>query len=72
MKYLPSAQPIPKDKRAEINDKLLFLVEYDKLEQYGISKQEVFNSYTGDGGLHGLKYDDYDNYHCATRFSVKS
>lgn len=63
MKYLPSAQSIPQDKRAEVNDKLLFLVEYDKLEQYGVSKQELFNSYTGDGGLHGLKYADYDNYY---------
>jgi len=63
MKYKPTAQHIPQDKRAEINDKLLFLVEYDKLEQYGVTKQDVFNSYTGDGGLHGLNYGDYDNYH---------
>jgi hypothetical protein len=63
MKYIPSAQNIPQDKRAEINDKILFLVEYDKLEQYNITKDEVFNSYTGDGGLHGLKYDDYESYY---------
>ena len=62
MKYIPSDQAIPHDKRAEINDKLLFLAEYDRLEQYGLTKQDVFNSYTGDGGLHGLNYSDYDNY----------
>ena len=62
MKYLPSEQTIPQDKRAEVNDKLLFMAEYDRLEQYGVTKEDVFNSYTGDGGLHGLKYGDYENY----------
>ena len=62
MKYQPTPQAIPRDKRQEVNDKLLFLAEYGKLEQYGISRQDVFNAYTGDGGLHGLQYDDYDNY----------
>jgi predicted RNA methylase len=54
---------IPQDKRTEINDKLLFLVDYDRLDQYGVTKEDVFNSYTGDGGLHGLKYKDYGNYY---------
>ena len=63
MKYIPPEQRIPQDKRAETNDKILFLVDYDRLGQYGLTKQDVFNSYTGDGGLHGLKAADYDNYH---------
>jgi len=62
MKYKPITQMIPQDKRREVNDKLLFLVDYGKLEEYGVTRQEVFNAYTGDGGLHGLKYEDYDNY----------
>jgi len=62
MKYTPSEQSVPQDKRAEVNDKMLFLTEYGRLEQYGVTKQDVFNLYTGDGGLHGMKYEDYDNY----------
>lgn len=63
MKYAPTDMLIPPNKRADINDKLLFLVEYGKLEQYGVTKQDVLNSYTGDGGLHGLRSDDYADYY---------
>jgi len=63
MKYQPTASTIPQEKRAEVNDKLLFMVDYDKLDEYGVTRQDVFNAYTGGGGLHGLKYEDYDNYY---------
>lgn len=29
----------------------------------GIRKQQIFNAYTGEGGLHGLKFKDYSSYH---------
>lgn len=31
--------------------------------QAGITGEDIYNAYTGDGGLHGLERKDYDNYH---------
>jgi hypothetical protein len=44
MKYTPTTQIIPQDRRGEINDKLLFLAEYGRLDQYSVTREEVFNS----------------------------
>jgi hypothetical protein len=62
MKYKPAVEVIPQSNRAEINNKILFLIENGTAEKYGISKSDVFNSYTGVGGLHGLNRSDYNNY----------
>ena len=32
-------------------------------ETYGITHEDIYNAYTGDGGLHGLECGDYENYH---------
>jgi len=52
---------IPQDKRAEINEKIIGLISSGNMQ--GITTEEVFNCYTGIGGLHGLKREDYDSYH---------
>ncbi|GAB6989388.1 N-6 DNA methylase [Paenibacillus pini] len=57
---------IPQDKRKGINEKILHLIQNSECEKYGISPQDVYSSYTGDGGLHGLSFYDYDSFHSYT------
>lgn len=61
-KFKDQGQLIPQEARQEVNNKLLYLIDNDLAEKSGISREDVFNSYTGDGGLHGLKYSDFGNY----------
>lgn len=63
MKYPCSDTAIPQDKRRELNEKVLSLIESGYAEKFGISQTDIFNAYTGDGGLHGLERKDFDNYH---------
>lgn len=53
---------IPQDKRANINAKILYLVTNNLAETSNITPADIFNSYTGDGGLHGLEREDFANY----------
>lgn len=53
-------QKIPKDRRAEVNAKILFSIESGKDK---IPPESVYNCYTGLGGLHGLRQSDFDSYH---------
>ena len=62
MKYEVDPLPVPQDRRQEINEKLLYLIDSGRAEEYGINSNDVYNLYTGDGGLHGLKRKDYENY----------
>lgn len=63
MKYKKINQVIPQEKRKEINDKIIHLVDTGKAEKYNVTKEIIYNSYTGDGGLHGLKFSDFDSYY---------
>ena len=63
MKYAPSTEPIPQSSRRAVNEKLLYLIDSGACDTYGITKEDVFQGYTGDGGLHGLSRKDYENYH---------
>lgn len=54
---------IPQDKRANINSKIVYLVTNGIVEQSNITPADIFNSYTGDGGLHGLERKDFRNYY---------
>lgn len=54
---------IPFDQRKDVNEKILYLVENHEAEKYGITKEDIFNTYTGDGGLHGLERKDFQNFH---------
>lgn len=63
MKYIAENLIIPQDKRAEINNKTLYLIDNGITEENGITATDIANSYTGDGGLSGEKFEDYGNYH---------
>ena len=61
MKYQINDIIIPKEKRKEINDKILHII--DSSLDCNISREDIFNCYTGEGGWHDLQRSDYDNYH---------
>ena len=54
MKYAPSTEPVPQSSRRAVNEKLLYLIDRGAYDTYGITKEDVFQGYTGNGGLHGL------------------
>lgn len=63
MKYANYNETIPKDHRSEFNEKVLYLIDSSTAEDHGITPEDLYNAYTGDGGLHGLDRKDFDNYH---------
>ena len=63
MKYANYHEQIPQGRRAELNAKVLCLIESGQAEASGITRADIFNAYTGIGGLHGLNRADYENYH---------
>ena len=65
MKYKIKDVNIPQNKRKDINDKILHII--DNNINTNISKEDVFNCYTGDGGLHGLKFNEYNNFYDYTQ-----
>lgn len=52
---------IPQERRETINKKILGLISAGDLQS--ITPEDIFNSYTGIGGLHGLKREDFSSYH---------
>ena len=58
--YTIIPQQIPRDKRAEVNEKILFAIDSGKDL---IPKESIYNCYTGIGGLHNLKQADFSSYH---------
>ena len=63
MNYQDQHTPVPQDQREELNKKIIYLIDSGKAEACGISREDIFNAYTGLGGLHGLKREDFANYH---------
>ena len=63
MKYAYQEETIPQDKRKILNEKVLYLIDNDRCDACSISPEDIYNAYTGDGGLHGLERTDYENYH---------
>ena len=55
MKYQIMNQSIPQASRQELNDKILYLIDNDLAESSGITREDIYNAYTGDGGLQGQK-----------------
>jgi len=53
-------QSIPQDRRAEVNEKILFAID---TASGAVIPEAVYNCYTGIGGLHNLRREDYANYH---------
>ena len=62
MKYSYHMNTIPTNKRKELNDKVLYLIDSNETEKSDLTPEDLFNAYTGDGGLHELKRNDYANY----------
>jgi predicted RNA methylase len=60
LKYEPSGVTIRLPDRKALNQRCLAALDGDGEE---MTPAEIFNSYTGIGGLHGLNYVDYSNYH---------
>lgn len=46
-----------------MNKKVIYLIDSGCVETFGITQEDIFNAYTGIGGLHGLNREDFDNYH---------
>ena len=63
MKYAYQGESIPQDKRKALNEKVLYLIDSGRCGECSISPEDIYNAYTGDGGLHGLERADYENYH---------
>lgn len=63
MKYACYTAAVPKEQRREFNEKILYLIDAGKTEEYGVCAELIYNAYTGEGGLHGLSRSDYANYH---------
>ena len=61
MKYKIYQSSVKHKDREEFNRKLLKLIDNKETEKYGITGDDVYNAYTGDGGLHGLNRKDYDS-----------
>ena len=58
--YAIIPQQIPQDRRAEINEKILFAIDSGKDL---VPKESIYNCYTGIGGLHNLRQADFTSYH---------
>jgi SAM-dependent methyltransferase len=56
MKYTFTGQPLSKDERARINKSIFYNID-DTAPDF------IFNNFTGLGGLHGINFKDYSNYH---------
>lgn len=63
MKYNYCPGPTDTESRKMLNEKVLYLIDSGTSVQAGITSEDVYNAYTGDGGLHGLDRKNYDNYH---------
>ena len=57
MKYRDLEVQIPPDSREDINRKVLHVIDSGDLQ--GLTQEDIFNAYTGIGGLHGLKKSDF-------------
>ena len=62
MKYNYRREPVSQGLRQAVNEKICRLIEYDEALDKGITKEDIFNLYTGDGGLHGLQASEYADY----------
>ena len=63
MKYPYENTPIPLNQRKALNEKVLYLIDPDGFDSAEITAADIYNAYTGDGGLHDLQREDYENYH---------
>lgn len=67
MKYNFLNQAIPQEKRKELNEKILYLINNNLCEKYNITKEIIYNSYTGEGGLHALNFKNFNSFYDYTK-----
>ena len=65
MKYMTHETPLTLEQRQALNEKVLYLIDSDTAETSGITREDIYNAYTGDGGLHGLKSGDFEKRYLA-------
>lgn len=63
MKYQSQALRFSLEQRRMLNEKVIYLLDSQSCNQYDITGDDIFNAYTGIGGLHGLSQEDFNNYH---------
>ena len=63
MKYEHHPGPSDAESRRTLNEKVLYLIDSGTAAQAGITSEDIYNAYTGSGGLHGLDRKDFDSYH---------
>lgn len=63
MKYQNQSLSLTREQRKELNEKVLYLIDSGTVSSTGITSEDIYNAYTGDGGLHGLERSDFDSYH---------
>lgn len=61
MKYKYLNLTVPFKKRKEYNRKIVHLVKSGDTQN--LTEEDIFNSYSGKGGLHGLNFKDFLSYH---------
>lgn len=62
MKYNYRGKTIPQSARQSANEEILRLIASGQAEDAGVTKEDIFNFYTGDGGLHGLQANAFADY----------
>jgi len=63
MKYAQQETNLTREQRKTLNEKVLYLIDSNSVEQAGITSEDIYNAYTGEGGLHGLERADFDSYY---------
>ena len=63
MKYQYQEASFSREQRKMLNEKVLYLIDSGTAQESGITSEDIYNAYTGEGGLHGLERSDYDDYH---------
>ncbi len=62
MKYQKQEITLTLEQRKQLNEKVLYLIDSGAKEA-DFTGEDIYNAYTGDGGLHGLERGDFENYH---------
>lgn len=63
MKYNYKSQLIPRDKRKDLNEKILYLLNSNQCEKYNITAEDIYNCYTGRGQTENINFNEYDSYY---------
>lgn len=62
MKYQKQEITLTPEQRKQLNEKVLYLID-SGAKAADFTGEDIYNAYTGDGGLHGLERGDFENYH---------